>query len=173
MRQHGPKRPGVGRSPALDPFQTECIAVFQRAAVAFSLAPSVGQIYGLLFATPEPLCLEQIIDRLGASRGGTFQSLRFLRDLGAVTGGIYLPGQRSEYFQAERNLRKLAGAFLGAQIEPHVSNGEAHLASLQAKLAPADTPAGEFQRARYDQMARWHRFGADLLPVIRAFADKF
>ncbi len=159
--------------PELDDFQRECIEVFQRAAVAFSLAPSVGQIYGLLFSTPEPLCLDQIIGHLGASRGGTFQSLRFLRKLGAVTGGIYQPGQRSEYFQAERNLRQLAGAFLGAQIEPHLANGHDHLASLQSKLAPADSPHAEFQRARYEQMERWHRFTADLLPVIRAFAGKF
>ncbi len=158
---------------ALDAFQQECVEVFERAAVAFSLAPSVGQIYGLLFATPDPLCLEEIIQRLGASRGGTFQSLRFLRDLGAVTGGIYLPGRRSEYFQAERNLRQLAGAFLRAQIEPHVAHGQNHLTSLQAKIAPGGTPLSEFQRARYEQMERWHRFGADLLPVIRAFAEKF
>lgn len=157
----------------MDDFQRECIEVFQRAAVAFSLAPSVGQIYGLLYATPEPLCLDEIIKRLGASRGGTFQSLRFLRKLGAVTGGVYRRGQRSEYFQAERNLRQLAGSFLRAQIEPHVANGNAHLESLRAKLAPVGHPQAEFQRARYEQMERWHRFGADLLPVIKAFAEKF
>lgn len=159
--------------PEPDGFQRECIEIFERAAVAFSLAPSVGQIYGLLFSTPEPLCLDQIIERLKASRGGTFQSLRFLRKLGAVTGGIYKPGQRSEHFQAERNLRKLAGAFLGAKIEPHVARGSAHLVRLRSKIADEDGAVTEFQRARHAQMERWHRFGADLLPFIRAFAEKF
>ena len=35
--------------PELDDFQRECVAIFQRAAAAFSLAPSIGQVYGLLF----------------------------------------------------------------------------------------------------------------------------
>lgn len=159
--------------PPLDDFQKECVRVFQRAASAFSLAPSVGQIYGLLFSTPEPLCLDQIVERLKASRGGSFQSLRWLRQLGVVTGGIYKPDERREYFQAERNLRKLAAAFLNAQIEPHLQNATKHLGRLRKAVADGDNPASEFQRQRLEQLERWHQFSNDVLPFIRTFAEKF
>lgn len=156
-----------------DAFQKECIAVFQRAAAAVSLPPSMGEVYGLLFSTPEPLNLDQMIERLNASRGGTFRSLGMLRDLGVVTGGIFKPPLRCEHFQAERNLRKLAAAFISAHIEPHVKNGGAHLERLQASVAPEGAPASEFQRQRLEQIERWHRFVSDILPFIRTFAEKF
>lgn len=156
----------------MDEFQQECVAVFQRAAVAFNLAPSVGQIYGLLFSTPEALSLDQIIERLKASRGGTFQSLRWLREIGAVQSHAK-PGERRQYFKAELNLRKLAAAFLNARIEPHVDSGAAHLGRLRARMAPEDSAHGTFQRERCEQMERWHRFMSDVLPFIKTFAEKF
>ncbi len=158
--------------PALDDFQLECIAIFQRAAAAFSLAPSIGQVYGLLFATPDPLNLDQITARLQSSRGGTFQSLRWLRQIGAVER-VFLPGQRKEYFKAVLNLRKLAGAFLSAQIDPHVERGAEHLQRLRASLPVDGSAAAGFQRDRYEQMERWHRFLTDVLPFIKTFAEKF
>jgi DNA-binding transcriptional regulator GbsR (MarR family) len=167
--QFGPPEPP---EPPLDEFQKECVAVFQRAAVAFNLPPSVGQIYGLLFSTPEALSLDQIVERLGASRGGTFQSLRWLREIGAVQSRVK-PGRRRQYFGAELNLRKLAGAFLNARIEPHVESGAVHLDRLRERLAAGESASAVFQRERYSQIERWHRFIADVLPFIKTFAEKF
>ena len=158
--------------PPLDDFQLECIAVFQRAAAAFSLAPSIGQVYGLLFSTEDPLCLDQICARLKSSRGGTFQSLRWLRQIGAVERAVQL-GQRKEFFKAVLNLRKLAGAFLSARIEPHVASGSAHLTRLRASVASPESAHSSFQQERLAQMERWHRFMSDVLPFIKTFAEKF
>jgi HTH-type transcriptional regulator, glycine betaine synthesis regulator len=158
--------------PELDDFQRECVAIFQRAAAAFSLAPSIGQVYGLLFSTEEPLSLDQIMTRLGTSRGGTFQSVRWLRQIGAVER-IFQPGQRKEFHRAVLNLRKLAGAFVTARINPHVESGHEHLERLRASIASGENSTAEFQRQRYDQMERWHRFLGDLLPFIKTFAEKF
>ena len=158
--------------PELDSFQQECVAIFQRAAAAFSLAPSIGQVYGLLFSTEEPLSLDQIMARLGTSRGGTFQSVRWLRQVGAVER-MFKSGQRKEYYGAVLNLRKLAGAFVAARISPHIESGHDHLVRLRSSLAPDDHPSAEFQRQRCEQMERWHRFLGDLLPFIKSFAEKF
>jgi len=161
-----------GPEPELDAFQLECVAVFSRAATALSLAPSIGQIYGLLFSTPDPLNLDQITSRLKSSRGGTFQSLRWLCQIGAAEK-ISGPGRRKDHFRAELNLRQLAGAFLRARIDPHVKSGAEHLERLRASQAPEGSPSSEFQRARCEQMERWHRFMSDVLPFIRTFAEKF
>lgn len=157
--------------PALDDFQRECVAVFQRAAAAFSLAPSVGQVYGLLFSSEEPLSLDQIMARLGTSRGGTHQSVRWLRQIGAVERH-FKPGQRKEFFGAVLNLRKLAGAFVAARINPHIESGHEHLERLRANIAPDGHPASDFQRQRCEQMERWHGFLRDLLPFIQSLAGK-
>lgn len=162
----------VAAEPELDDFQRECVVVFQRAAAAFSLAPSIGQVYGLLFSTPDPLSLDQITARLGLSRGGAFQSLRWLRQIGAVEK-VAVSGRRKEHFRAVLNLRNLAAAFLAARIEPHITNGTDHLGRLEASLASDGSETSAFQRERFEQMQRWHRFLSDIMPFIRTFAEKF
>ena len=158
--------------PELDDFQRECVAIFQRAAAAFSLAPSVGQIYGLLFSTEEPLSMDQIMARLGTSRGGTHQSLRWLRQIGAVERH-FKTGERKEFFGAVLNLRKLAGAFVAARINPHVESGVEHLKRLRESLPDGEEGKALFERERYKQMERWHGFLGDLMPFIKSFAEKF
>lgn len=172
MKPKSSVSPGSDAAPALSPFQEECVGIFQRAAAAFSLAPSIGQVYGLLFSSPEPLTLDAITARLGASRGGTFQSLRWLRQIGAVER-IFVPAQRKEHFKAVLNLRKLAGAFLSARIEPHIESGAGHLDRLRASLPQGDSPVALFERERLQQLERWHRFLADMLPFIKTFAERF
>jgi HTH-type transcriptional regulator, glycine betaine synthesis regulator len=159
-----------GPALGLSPFQLETIALFVRAAAVFSLPRSVAQIYGLLFTTPEPLCLDDISGRLAISRGSAFEGLRWLQDLGAVER-VFLPGVRKEHFQAEFQLRKLATGFLRNQIQPHVENGADHLQRLKQTIEPSSKDAS-FQRERLRQITGWHKFFSRALPVIRALASK-
>lgn len=153
-------------------FQSECVEIFMRAAVAFALPASVGQIYGLLFASAEPLSLDEICAMLGSSRGGTFQSMKWLREVGMIER-VRVPGLRKGHFRAVLNLRKVASSLLRMQVEPHISNGVGHLERLRGSIAPDDDPVSDFQRARYEQMARWHAFLADMLPLIKAMSGRF
>lgn len=164
------KTPSDGGIRALSEFQVEAIALFVRAAAVFSLPRSVAQICGLLFATPEPLSIDDISLRLGISRGSAFEGLRWLRDLGAVES-IFLPGVRKEHFRAEFQLRKLATGFLRNQIQPHIDNGTEHLKRLKETIDPSSRDAA-FYRDRLKQITGWHRFFAKALPVIRALASK-
>jgi hypothetical protein len=50
----------------------------------FGVPKSVGQIYGLLYASPEPLSFSDIVERLEISKGSASQGLQFLRSLGAI-----------------------------------------------------------------------------------------
>jgi hypothetical protein len=93
-------------NPGLSPFQIQTVSLFVRAAEAFSLPRSAGQVYGLLFSTPQPLNLDEMTTLLHASRGGTWEGLDWLRQMGAVIattagcppvrilGGAALAGRR-------------------------------------------------------------------------------
>jgi DNA-binding transcriptional regulator GbsR (MarR family) len=153
---------------ALNPFQEQSVALFVRAAIALSLPRSVGQVYGLLFATPRPLNLDEIMVLLGASRGGTFEGIRWLRQFGAVER-VFLPGVRKEHFQAELNLRRLASGFLRLRIEPHLDNASSHLDGLRSVINDG-SPESEFQRTRLGKVETWHRLLNDLLPMIKQVA---
>ncbi len=94
-------------TPPLSAFQVESVALFIHVFGALSLPRSIGEIYGLLFSTPEPLSLDDVQLRLQLSRGSASEGLRWLRSLGAVNQ-VYLAGIRKEHFTAETSLRKLA-----------------------------------------------------------------
>ena len=65
-------------------FQTECATFFSEVVQVFGVPKSVGQIYGLLYASPEPLSFSDIVERLDISKGSASQGLQLLRSLGAI-----------------------------------------------------------------------------------------
>lgn len=154
----------------LDEFQSRCIALFVRATAVFSLPRSVGQVYGLLFATPRPLHLDELVGLLGASRGGTFEAVKWLVSVGAVER-VRLPGVRKDHFRAELNLRKLAAGYLRLKVEPHVENGAEHIRELEAVVA-ASGPEAAFHHQRLDKIRSWHRVISDLLPLVKQLAQE-
>ena len=160
-----------GRQPAptgLNSFQAQTIELFVRAADALSLPRSAGQVYGLLFSTPRPLNLDEMTALLNASRGGTWEGLDWLRQMGAVEK-VFLPGVRKDHYRAEINLRKLANGFLRLRMEPHLENANGHLDALRDSM-DIDGPDAEFQSTRLGKVETWHRLLNDLLPMIKQVA---
>ena len=68
---------------------------------------AMAQIQALLFITPKPLSMEEIMDELKISRGNTSMNLRQLIDWGIVTKEI-IPGERKEFFTTEKDVQELA-----------------------------------------------------------------
>jgi DNA-binding transcriptional regulator GbsR (MarR family) len=160
-----------GRQPAptgLNSFQAQTIELFVRSADALSLPRSAGQVYGLLFSTPRPLNLDEMTALLNASRGGTWEGLDWLRQMGAVEK-VFLPGVRKDHYRAEINLRKLANGFLRLRMEPHLENANGHLDALRDSM-DIDGPDAEFQSTRLGKVETWHRLLNDLLPMIKQVA---
>lgn len=68
---------------------------------------AMAQIQALLFISPEPLSMEDIMEQLKISRGNTSMNLRQLMDWGIVTKEL-IPGERREYFTTEKDVNELA-----------------------------------------------------------------
>ncbi|MGV7033747.1 GbsR/MarR family transcriptional regulator [Methylobacterium symbioticum] len=58
---------------------------------------TVGQIYALLFVAPEPLCADEIVERLGLSRSNVSMGLKELQAWNLVRLQ-HVPGDRRDYF---------------------------------------------------------------------------
>ena len=156
---------------SLSAFQLQSVALFIHVFGALSLPRSIGEIYGLLFSTPEPLSLDDVQLRLQLSRGSASEGLRWLRSLGAVNQ-VYLPGIRKEHFTAETSLRKLASGYLRDRIDPHLENGPSRLSILESSIDHA-SPTARFEKSRLGQIAGWYKFFGKVLPLIKALAGKF
>lgn len=68
----------------LTEFEQSLVALGISAATAFSLPKSVGAMFGLTFASPQPLALDDYVARLEISKGSASQGLKFLQRMGAV-----------------------------------------------------------------------------------------
>lgn len=158
---------------ALSPFEAECTAFFTDIVQVLGVPKSVGQIYGLLFASPQPLGFTDIVEKLAISKGSASQGLQLLKSLGAVqgieTGGVAgAPSTRRELFVPELGLRRLVGGVLREKIEPLVGEGADRIQRLEAAAkASADAPIRKFSGNRVKQIQTWRRQMGLLLPILK------
>ena len=115
--------------------QRELVVVFSNLAELFGNPRSLGEIYGVLFASEHPLSMEEIIRRLGISKGSASQGLRQLEDLGAVLREKE-NGGRSHLYAARLRLA-------GVSVTELVRSGRHHFDIVDELVDPA-TDIGAF-----------------------------
>jgi len=165
-------------------FQSECIELFAEVVYALGLPKSIGQIYGLLYASPAPLSFSDIVVRLEISKGSASQGLQLLRSLGAIkvadqwddrenshshlhshSGG---EASRRIAYEPELGLRRLIGGIIRGRIEPLVGQGRARMKHLrELSETAADGAPKEFQLDRVEQLETWRRQATLVMPVLK------
>lgn len=150
----------------LSELEQEVIGIFVRIAGVLSLPRSVGELYGLLYISPDPLSIDDCMKKLKISKGSTSQGLKILRSFGAVNV-VYVPGQRRDFFAAEAGLRKIITGFVNEQIRPHLENGKERMARLESLAASEEK--NEFFVDRILRLKSWHKRANALLPFALNF----
>src|SRR4029450_3850395 len=84
----------------LSSIEVEAIDLFVSAVRLLGLPRSLGELYGLLFISPGPLSIDDLVERLRISKGSASQGLKALRQIGAVKV-TYVPGDRRDHYIAE------------------------------------------------------------------------
>jgi DNA-binding transcriptional regulator GbsR (MarR family) len=155
----------LGRSRSLAPHEAEVVHLFVRLSRVLGQPRSLGEIYGLLFISPQPLAMDDLIERLELSKGSASQGLKFLRNLGAIRA-IEVPGDRRVHYEAVAELRNLAGRFLREKIEPHLGEGEERLNRLTQMLAGLPAEHREHADRRISMLRSWSRNSRRVLPLV-------
>ena len=83
----------------LESFSSEFIDIVGELSRQFAVSRIAGQIYGLLFISPEPLSLDSMTKRLKVSKGSVSMNIRELEKWGAVRK-VWVKGSRKDYYQA-------------------------------------------------------------------------
>jgi hypothetical protein len=151
---------------------------------------SVGQIYGLLYASPEPLSFSDIVEQLEISKDSASQGLQLLRSLGAIktvdkqppasslqppalaasklgtsVGGSSANALRRDYYEPELGLRKLVSGVLQERVSPLATAGVERLSRLR-ELAERDGEGSDFRLDRVKQLETWRRRLRTVLPML-------
>ncbi|MGJ8722997.1 MAG: GbsR/MarR family transcriptional regulator [Roseibacillus sp.] len=153
----------------LTEMESATISYFCDGVRVLGLPPSVGEIYGLLFISKQPLCQADFVERLSISKGSASQGLSLLKALGALNE-VSGADSRRTYFEANLNLKRLVGGFIRNQIRPHLRSGEAKMDGLQ-EIAEreADPEQRAFMQERLEKLERWSQRGQRVLPILQRF----
>ena len=127
---------------------------------------SIGGIYGLLFASPEPLCFTDIVEKLGMSKGSASQGLAFLRQSGPIKI-VELAGDRREFFVPELGLRRLASGLIKGKIQSLAREIKSAVNRLKQLADTALRGQNEFQMKLFKQLESWRRQLGRVLPVFQ------
>ena len=161
-KSSNPSLPPKGGS--LGTIEMEAIEMFINFFRLLGLPKSVGEIYGLLFVSPRPLTMEELMKRLDISLGAASQGLKALRSAGAVKA-VYSPGERRDHFVANLELSRFAASFLKEQILPKLEQASARAERMEAALAELPEAERNETRHRIDELRRWLNRGRTMLPV--------
>ena len=148
--------------------QLEVIELFVRAEKVLGLPKSIGEIYGLIYISPNSLPLDTFVVQLGISKGSASQGLRFLRKLGAVQR-VEISNERRDHFIAVAELKQLATGFIRGELLPHLDNGSEQLERLSDMAAEDNSEHSTFNRRRIARLQAWRQRGGSLLKLVEKF----
>jgi DNA-binding transcriptional regulator GbsR (MarR family) len=149
-------------------FEGECVAFFAEIVQLFGVPKSVGQIYGLLYASPESLGFTAIVERLEISKGSASQGLQLLRSLGAIKEAEQKEGtNRGVSYEPELSLRQLLTGILRERIAPTAGAGADRLKHLK-QLAVQSPVHAAFYLQRVSQLTTWSKQFTTVLPLLSA-----
>ena len=128
---------------------------------------SIGEIYGLLYVSPGPICLDDLVEKLGISKGSASQGLKVLRSLGAIQE-VEGADSRRTYFKADMRLKQLVGGFIREEVRPHLQSGEEKLKALAEVVEGEEDPeTREFYLDRIAKLDRWSKKARLVLPLLQ------
>jgi DNA-binding transcriptional regulator GbsR (MarR family) len=170
---------GEGRDAAAVQFERELVEFFLEAADMLGVPKSVAAIYGICFASPEPLSFADIEARLDISKGSISQGLRVLREVGALRvvesrgqitpDGGRRPSDARDYYEPDLHLRNLVTRWLEQRLEKQLEGGKSRLRAI-AKSVPAGTNgAAKILRGRVKSLQAWHDQARSVLPLVKTF----
>jgi DNA-binding transcriptional regulator GbsR (MarR family) len=121
--------------------QDRFIAVWGQMAGAWGISRTMAEVHALLYITGQPLCTDDIMDRLEISRGNASMSLRALLDWGIVERA-HKRGDRKEYFQAEQDVWALFRAIVRERITREVDPMLASMHEIRDMTGPLERGKG-------------------------------
>ena len=151
--------------PKISDIERELIAFFVNAAQAIGLPKSYGEIYGLYYASSEPLALDDVIERLQISKGSASQGIRFLKSINALNTA-YQPGDRRDHYAAETSLRRIADGLLREKIAPQIKEGAERLSQLKSRYDSSEL--GPI-KPKLKNIESWSKKAEMLLPFVSKF----
>lgn len=160
-----PETPPAAPDLAWSRLEAEVIGLFVQLSRIIGLPRSYAELYALLFLSPRPLTMDEMIQRLGISKGSASQGLTFLRKAGAIRV-IHQRGRRPACHEAVAELRHLAAGFLQDQILPQLEDTQNRLDQIAGMVAQLPAPERAEASRKIAMLQSWGRQTRQFLPTV-------
>lgn len=116
---------------------------------------AMGAIYGAIYLSPEPLCLDDIVVQVNVTKGAVSTNVRQLERLGMIHKHLVI-GDRKDYYSAETDFWKIIKGILR---EREKTEFDAALSTVSQSLALVEEAELEAEQAQLAEFYR-QRLGA-------------
>jgi DNA-binding transcriptional regulator GbsR (MarR family) len=165
----------AGRAAEAVAFDRAIVGFFVESAGLMGVPKSLAAIYGVCFASPEPLGFSEIQARLDISAGSISQGLRVLREVGALklSEGTSTPflrePRRRERFVPDLEVRNLLRRFIEERLERQLGSSHDALQSILQQLPSTPSPHFKLLKGRAETLQAWHSQARAVLPLVKTF----
>ena len=148
-------------------FEESLVEFFLEAADILGVPKSLAAIYGVIFASPEPLSFSEVQERLDISAGSISQGLRVLREANALKVVPNADSKR-ELFEPDLELRKLIAHYLEQRVERQLDSGRGRLLAIAKAIPEGENGSAKVLRDRLKSLQGWHDKSRRVLPMVKA-----
>jgi len=143
-------------------------------AAYFGFSKVMGQLYGALMLSAEPLSLDDLVELLDISKASVSMNLRTLEHLGMVRQ-VWVKGRgdRRKFYEAETDFWQIISNILAGREMRDVSralsvmdDNAARLSKSMANMSEADQELAKLYLERMEQMQSLFRFAQLLITSI-------
>jgi len=129
---------------------------------------SVGEIYGLLFVSAQPLAMDDIMGRLDMSLGAASQGLKLLREFGAVRT-VYMPGARKDHYIASGELSRFATSYIEEELLPRMRTAQERIKRMERMMESMPEEDRQTPGERIERLQYWLGKGQKVVPWLVRF----
>ncbi|MEI8063795.1 MAG: hypothetical protein WCH84_07010 [Verrucomicrobiota bacterium] len=104
----------------------------------FGLGRILGQLYALLYLSPRPICLDEIVDELKVSKASVSTTVRQLERWTAVKR-VWIRGDRRDYYEAETDFNLLLKHGVLATLRKKLETAGTQIAKVEIALQAASS----------------------------------
>lgn len=143
-----------------------------RLATTMGVNRVVGQLYGMLFLSDKPLCLDDMVEKLKISKGNASLNIRSLEKLGMVRK-VWIKGDRKDFYEAELDFQKIlirglidAARTRMALASNTVAETENLVEKARGKLNGEEEKKAELYLKRLQSLKRIYKFAEGMLKEV-------
>jgi DNA-binding transcriptional regulator GbsR (MarR family) len=143
----------------------EFIAQWGTLGTAWGINRTMAQIHALLFTAPGELSTDEVMEKLGISRGNAHTNLKDLVDWGLVRI-VTKKGDRKEYFLADKDVWTMAVTIAKERKRRELVPAQTVLRDCAERSRDAGTPAGEAFHRQMKELEEFISFGIKMADVV-------